>query len=145
MLKHSRENRIIHVLHCWRCHSYTGPNHHQLRDGGAVCGRCQDKNPLGNMVRLPVILITQPFTIHLAFTRSGKAAHGLHNNLKTALGPWITFASGDVLDKAITYMGATTEQVERYREMLQLWGQGSCEITIQPNKRNLLRLDYKLL
>jgi len=56
-----------------------------------------------------------------------------------------TFQSGEVLEKAITYMGATTEQVEKYGEMLRQWGQGTCEITMQPNRKNLLRLNYKLL
>jgi recombinational DNA repair protein (RecF pathway) len=145
MLKHKRENRIIHVLHCWRCHSYTGPNHHELRNGGAVCGHCQDRNPLGNMVRLPVILVTQPITIHVAFTRSGKAAHGLHNDLKRALGSWVTFASGEVLERALLYLGMTWEQLAEHQDTMRRWGQGSSRLTVQPNRRNLLRLDYAKL
>src|ERR1700724_822898 len=142
MLKHRRENRIIPVLHCWRCHSYTGPNHHAVRDGGAVCGQCGDKNPLGNMVRLPVILITQPLTIPLSFTRSGTSAQGTHPDLSRAIGPWVRFQSGDVLEKAITYLGSSKEQVDCYRDIMRRWGQGTCEITIQPHRKNLLRLDY---
>jgi hypothetical protein len=69
VLKHRRENKIIHVLHCWRCSSYSTPNRYQLKDGGAVCGFCGDKNPLGNMVRLPLMLVTEPHTIYVAFTR----------------------------------------------------------------------------
>jgi hypothetical protein len=53
MLKHRRENKIIHVLHCWRCSSYSTPNRYELKEGGALCGFCGDKNPLGSLVRLP--------------------------------------------------------------------------------------------
>jgi hypothetical protein len=83
MLKHRRENKMIHVLHCCRCGSYSTPNHYQLKDGGALCGFCGDKNPLGNLVRLPLMLVTSPHIIYVAFTRSGKHAHGLHTDLGT--------------------------------------------------------------
>jgi hypothetical protein len=50
-----------------------------------------------------------------------------------------------VLEKAITYLGATTEELEEFRDAMRRWGQGSSALAIQPNKKNLLRLDYKLL
>jgi hypothetical protein len=87
VLKHRRENKIIHALHCWPCSSYSTPNRYQLKDGGALCGFCGDRNPLGNLVRLPLMLVTEPHTICVAFTRSGKHAHGLHTDLEKALGP----------------------------------------------------------
>ncbi|MCU1249756.1 MAG: hypothetical protein JWQ49_2785 [Edaphobacter sp.] len=81
----------------------------------------------------------------VAISRSGRLAHGLHPDLSKAIGPWVKFASADVLEKAITYLGATTEELEEFRDAMRRWGQGSSALAIQPNKKNLLRLDYKLL
>jgi hypothetical protein len=35
MLKHRRENKGVHCLHCWRCYAYRGPDHFKLQDGAA--------------------------------------------------------------------------------------------------------------
>jgi hypothetical protein len=145
VLKHRLENKIIHVLHCWRCSSYSTPNRYQLKDGGALCGFCGDKNPLGNLVRLPLMLVTEPHTIYVAFTRSGQHAHGLHTDLKTALGPWVVFASGDVLEKTLVYLGITQEQLTDDQDGMRMWGQGTSKLTIQPHRKNLLRIDYRRL
>jgi hypothetical protein len=37
--------------------------------------------------------------------RFDRNAHGLHSDLKTALGPWVVFASGEVLERALVYLG----------------------------------------
>jgi hypothetical protein len=143
VLKHRRENKIIHALHCWRCSSYSTPNRYQLKDGGALCGFCGDKNPLGNLVRLPLLLVTEPHTIYVAFTRLGKHAHRLHTDLEKALGPWLVFAWGEVLEKALVYLGMTTEQLDEHRDGMRRWGQGTSKLTIQPHRKNLLRTDYR--
>ena len=143
MLKHRRENKVVHVLHCWRCASYSTPNRYQLKDGGALCSYCGDKNPLGNLVRLPLLLLTEPHNVYVAFTRSGNAAHGLHTDLRTVLGPWVRFASGDVLERALVYLGMISEQLEEHRDGMRRWGQGTSKLTIQPHRKNLLRIDYR--
>ena len=74
-----------------------------------------------------------------------KAAHALHIDCKTTLGPWITFSSGETLEKAIRYLGATDEQVAEYLANLSRWGQGSTSIRLLPNRKNLLRIDYSKL
>ena len=53
MLKPKRANRVVACLVCWTCHGRMGPNHFTLKDGGAVCGLCQTKNPLGIFGRCP--------------------------------------------------------------------------------------------
>jgi hypothetical protein len=74
-----------------------------------------------------------------------KAAHALHIDCKTTLGPWITFSSGETLEKAIRYLGATDEHVAEYLANLSRWGQGSTSIRLLPNRKNLLRIDYSKL
>ena len=145
MLKQRRENRIVSCLVCWTCHGRMGPNHFTLKDGGAVCGLCQAKNPLGNLRKLSIQEVTTPAEIIVCFTQSGKAAHALHPDCKTALGPWITFASGETLDRALIYLGATDAQMGDHRQSMRSWGQGSSHIRLLPNRKNLLRIDYSML
>jgi hypothetical protein len=83
-----------------------------------------------------------PAEIIVCFTQSGKAAHALHLDCRTALGPWIMFASGAMLDHALVYLGATEDQMAEHRDALRRCGQGSSQIRLMPNRKNLLRIDY---
>jgi hypothetical protein len=100
MLKQRRGNRIVSCLVCWTCHGRMGPNHFVLRDGGAVCGLCDTKNPLGNLQKMSIQEVTEPSEIIVCFTRGGEIAHALHYDGKTVLGPWVKFQSAETLEKA---------------------------------------------
>jgi hypothetical protein len=142
MLKHMRENHIVDCLVCWKCHGRMGPNHFQLKDGAAVCGICGDANPLSNLRKMPIVVVNEAVTVKVAFTQSGSIAHGLHPDATRALGPWVKFDSGAVLEKALVYLGLTPEQLEEFQKSLKAWGQGTCALTIQPRKKNLLKIDW---
>jgi hypothetical protein len=145
MLKPKRANRVVSCLVCWTCYGRMGPNHFTLKDGGAVCSLCGTKNPLGNLQKMSIQEVTTPSEILVCFTRNGTAAHALHIDCKTALGPWNTFASAGTLEKAIRYLGATDEQIAAHRKTLQQTGQGSSHIRLMPNRKNLLRIDWNKL
>ncbi|HTF66643.1 MAG TPA: hypothetical protein VK638_28565 [Edaphobacter sp.] len=145
MLKQRRENRIVNCLVCWTCHGRMGPNHFTLKDGGAVCGLCEAKNPLGNLRKMSIQEVTEPSEIIVCFARGGVAAHALHIDCKTALGPWITFASAETLEKALRYLGATDAQIAAHRKDMSQCGQGSSHIRLVPNGKNLLRIDWDKL
>jgi recombinational DNA repair protein (RecF pathway) len=66
MLEPKRANRVVACLVCWTCHSRMGPNHFTLKDGGAVCGLCQTKNPLGNLQKMSIQEVTEPSEISSA-------------------------------------------------------------------------------
>jgi hypothetical protein len=51
-----------------------GPNHFQLKDGGAVCSLCQAKNPLANLRRMSIQEVSTPSEIIVCFTQGGTAA-----------------------------------------------------------------------
>jgi hypothetical protein len=72
----------------------------------------------------------------------GKTAHALHIDCKTVLGPWIKFQSADTLERALRYLGATDEQIEEHRQTMQQTRQGSSNIRLVPNRKNLLRIDW---
>jgi hypothetical protein len=152
MLKQRRENRFVSCLMCWTCHGRTGPNHFTLKDGGAVCGLCEAKNPLGNLRKMSIQEVTEPAEIIICFGPSGPAgqpgttiAHALHIDCKTVLGPRIPFASVETLEKALLYLGATDQQIEDHRRDMRRWGQGNTHIRLLPNRKNLLRIDYAKL
>jgi hypothetical protein len=52
-----------------------GPTHITLRDGGAVRGICEPKNPLGNLRKLSIQEVTTPAEIIVCFTQRPKASH----------------------------------------------------------------------
>ena len=89
--------------------------------------------------------VTEASEVIVCFTRGGTAAHALHLDCKTALGPWITFASAETLEKALRYLGATDEQMAAQRSGMGQFGQGSSHIRLLPNRKNLLRIDYSKL
>jgi hypothetical protein len=89
--------------------------------------------------------ITEPSEIIVCFTPGGRAAQPLHIDFGTTLGPWITFACRETLEKAMPYLGATYEQMEDHRKSMRVWGQGSTHIRLLPNRKNLLRIDWSKL
>ncbi len=137
-----RANKVVACLVCWTCHGRMGPNHFTLKDGCAVCGFCGTKNPLGNLRKMSIQEVTAPSEILVCFTRAGTAAHALHVDCKTVLGPWIEFQSAETLEKALRYLGATEEQIEEHRNQMKRCGQGSSNIRLLPNRKNLLRINY---
>ena len=94
-----------------------GPNHFTLRDGGAVCGLCQAKNPLGNLRKISIQEVTTPAGIIVCLGPGGHAGRpgttitnalhidALHIDCKTVLGPRIPFASAETLEKSPSVPG----------------------------------------
>jgi hypothetical protein len=142
MPKPKRANRVVACLVCWTCHGRMGPNHFTLKDGAAVCELCDTKNPLGNLQKMSLQEVTEPSEIIVCFTRGGEIAHALRHDAKTVLGPWIKFQSAETLEKALRYLGATDEQLSAHRKTMQQTGQGSSNIRLLPNRKNLLRIGY---
>jgi hypothetical protein len=86
-----------------------GPAHFTLKDRGAVRRICEAKNPLGNLPKMSIQEVTAPAEIVVCFGPGGPAGHptgtmtanALHIDCKTVLGPRITFASAETLEKAL--------------------------------------------
>jgi hypothetical protein len=95
MLKPKRANRVVGCLVCWPYyHGRMGLKHFGLKDGGAVCSLCGTKNPLGNLQKMSIQEVTEPLSDPGVFHAGrGTAAHALHYDCRTVLGPWIKFTS----------------------------------------------------
>ena len=61
---------------------------------------------------------------------------------RTMLGPRLRIQSAETL---LTYLGAVPEQLADFDSSHRRWGQGTVQITLQPCRRNLLRIDYQRL
>jgi hypothetical protein len=59
---------------------------------------------------------------------------------RTFLSPFIPIASGATLRRLLAYLGATPTQLADFDHAFRVWGQGSVRITLQPGRKNLLRL-----
>jgi hypothetical protein len=90
-------------------------------------------------------MLTDRTEIIVCFTQAGTAAHGLHLDCRTVLGPWVTFSSAETLEKALRYLGGTDEQLEDHRRQMARCGQGSSNIRLLPDRKNLLKIDYSKL
>jgi hypothetical protein len=119
--------------------------HSLLKDGGAVCGLCEAKNPLGNLQKMSIQDVTEPSEVIVCFTRSGEVAHALHVDCRTILGPWVKFASRETLERALQYLGGIEDQLAAQRHTMKQTGQGSGHIRLLPNRKNLLRIDWSKL
>jgi hypothetical protein len=122
-----------------------GPNHFTLNDGGAVCGQCGEKNPLGNLRRMSIQEVTEPSEIIVCFTKIGTIAHALPRGLQDGARSVGQVPTAETLEKALRYLGATNEQIEAHRATMRQTGQGSSNIRLLPNRKNLLRIDWNRL
>ena len=91
--KPKRDDRLVACLVCFKCGARTGPNHYELRDSGAVCSVCGERNPLAFLKKLSIREVNATYEIIVCFTRNGTAAHALHIDCKTVLGTWQKFSS----------------------------------------------------
>jgi hypothetical protein len=108
-------------------------------------GLCGEKNPLVKLRKMPLIEFNTPAEIIVCFTRGGTIAHALHLDCKTVLGPWTKFASGETLEKALRYLGATEEQITAHQKTMKQTGQGSSHLRLMPNRKNLLSINWDKL
>jgi hypothetical protein len=104
-----------------------------------------NQNPLGNLRKMSIQEVTEPSEILVCFSQGGTTAHALHIDCKPVLGPWIKFTYAETLEKALRYLGATDEQIDAHRNQMRRCGQGSSEVRLLPNRKNLLRIDWSKL
>jgi hypothetical protein len=62
------------------------------------------------------------------------------DDCRTMLGPYVSVTSVDTLRRMLAYLGATPEQLADFNRSYRRWGQGTARITLQPGRKNLLRL-----
>jgi hypothetical protein len=62
---------------------------------------------------------------------------------RTLLGPRLRIQSAETLRRLLAYLGATPEQLADFDDSHRRWGQGTVQVTLQPCRKNLLKIDYQ--
>ena len=77
--------------------------------------------------------------------RRSLAAQAMAPDHRTMLGPRLRIQSAETLRRLLCYLGATPEQLADFDDSHLRRGQGTVQITLQPCRKNLLRIDYQRL
>ncbi len=79
--------------------------------------------------------------IHVNFIpRHGYWVQAMDLDCRTMLGPYVRVQSATTLRRLLAYLGATAEQLADFDYGMRAWGQGTARITLEPGRKNLLRL-----
>jgi hypothetical protein len=88
-------------------------------------------------------MLLQPRNILVNFVGgSSLAAQAMALDHRAMLGPRLKIQSAATLRRLLAYVGATPEQIAEFGSCHSRWGQGAVQITLQPGRKNLLRIDY---
>jgi hypothetical protein len=139
----------------WVCRSYRGAPGHlcPLTPGDRfryyadqiVCDACDQRNPQTRRRMVPRGLL-QPHTICVNFLGGSRlTAQAVTLDHRIVLGPRLNIESAATLRRLLAYLGATPEQLADFDDSHRRWGQGSVRITLQPCRKNLLKIDHERL
>jgi hypothetical protein len=73
-------------------------------------------------------------------TAGGSSVQAMDLNLDRPLGPRVPVTSPEVLRRLLAYLGAMPEALREYDRSHQSHGKGNVRITLEPGRKNLLRL-----
>lgn len=105
-----------------------------------VCETCGEQNPQTRRRMVPRAWLL-PRDIHVNFIpRDGYSAQAMDLDCRTMLGPYVRVQTAETLRRLLAYLGATPEQLADFDQSIRGWGQGTAKITLQPGRKNLLRL-----
>jgi hypothetical protein len=100
-----------------------------------LCENCGAENPQTN------VRVVQTRDIFIRFiTAGGCSVQGVDLNLDRPLGPRVPVTSPQVLRRRLAYLGANREALREYDRSCQSHGKGNVRITLEPGRKNLLRL-----
>ena len=135
----------VPVLDCQACGALTPGERFRYFADQIICEACDERNPQSRR-RLVPREVLQPRNICVNFVNNkGIAVQAMAVDCRTMLGPQLRIQSAETLRRVLAYLGATPEQLADFDSSHRRWGQGTVKITLQPCRRNLLRIDYSLL
>ena len=133
------------VLDCQLCGALTPGERFRYFADQIICEACEERNPQSRRRLVPRALL-QPRDICVNFVNNkGLGVQAIALDCRTMLGPQLRIQSVETLRRLLTYLGATPEQLAAFDSSHRRWGQGTVSITLQPCRKNLLRIDYERL
>jgi hypothetical protein len=135
----------VPVLDCEACGALTPGERFRYFADQIVCEACDERNPQSRRRLVPRALL-QPRNVMVNFVEGRTlAAQVMALDHRTMLGPQLRIQSATTLRRLLAYLGATPEQLADFDSSHRRWGQGTVQITFQPGRKNLLKIDYQRL
>jgi hypothetical protein len=100
-----------------------------------LCDHCGAENP---QTCVPAVQTRDIFVRFI--TAGGCSVQAVDLNLDRTLGPRVPVTSPEVLRRLLVYLGAMPEALREYDRSCQSHGKGNVRITLEPGRKNLLRL-----
>jgi hypothetical protein len=128
------------ALDCQACGALTPGARFRYCGDGVNCEACNQQN-LQSRVRMVQRELLSPRDICLNFIqRNGYTVQAMAADHCTSLGPFVQVHGAETLRSLLAYLGATPAQLADFDGAVQKWGQGTVRFTLQPGRKNLLRL-----
>jgi hypothetical protein len=128
------------ALDCQACGALTPGARFRYCDDRVICEACNQQN-LQSRVRMVQRELLSPRDICLNFIqRNGYTVQAMAADHCTSLGPFVPVHGAETLRRLLAYLGATPAQLADFDGAVQKWGQGTVRFTLQPGRKNLLRL-----
>jgi hypothetical protein len=135
----------VPALDCQSCEALTPGERFRYFVDQIICDACGDRNPQSRR-RLVLRVLLQPRNICVNFVEGRSlAAQAMSLDHRTMLGPQLRIQGAATLRRLLAYLGATPEQIADFDSSHRRWGQGTVLITLQPCRKNLLRIDCQRL
>jgi hypothetical protein len=129
------ETRMVPVLNCQACGGLTSSARFRYVCERLICDHCGAENPHTR------VCAVQTRDIFIRFiTAGGCSVQAMDLNLDRPLGPRVPVTSAEVLRRLLVYLGAMPEALREYDRSHQSHGKGNVRITLEPGRKNLLRL-----
>jgi hypothetical protein len=128
------------ALDCQACGALTPGARFRYCGDRVICEACNQQNPQSRVRTVQRELIA-PRDICLNFIqRNGYRVQAMAADHRTSLGPFVPVQSAETLRRLLDYLGATPAQLADFDSVVGRWGQGTVKFTLQPGRKNLLRL-----
>ena len=135
----------VPVLDCQACGALTPGERFRYFADQIICEACDERNPQSRRRLVPRALL-QPRDICVNFVNNkGLGVQAIALDCRIILGPQLLIQSAETMRRLLAYLGATPEQIAAFDSSHRRWGQGTVTITLQPGRKNLLRIDYQRL
>jgi hypothetical protein len=129
------EARMVPVLNCQACGALTSAARFRYVCERLICDYCAAEN---SQTRVCAVQTRDIFICFI--TAGGCSVQAVDLNLDRPLGPRVPVTSPEVLRRLLPYLGANREALREYDRSCQSHGKGNVRITLEPGRKNLLRL-----
>ena len=129
------------ALNCQACGALAPGERFRYYCDQIICDACGTRNPSTRRTMVPRYwLLPRNIEVNIV-PRDGYSVQAMDLDRRTMLGPYVRAASKDTLRRLLAYLGATPDQLADLSQTLRNRGQGTTQITLQPGRKNLLRID----